>query len=255
MRKVAGMLEPLSVAKDGPVLMVQLENEFGSYGSDPEYLRELEAALRGGGYTGMLFAGDGSGEETQRRGGLPGLLKAANFGKEAKPAFETLEKIQPGKPRFTAEFWIGWFDQWGRPHHRINARQKSADLEWMMDEGVSFNLYMFHGGTTRGFWTGANLEGGTYRPTTNSYDYSAPLDESGRPTPKYHVFRDIIARRIGQEALPEIPAVSARGSIGTISFGEELSFLRRCRRARRRNFPPRWSSSGRAGDLSSTAPS
>ncbi|MCW1926013.1 beta-galactosidase [Luteolibacter arcticus] len=225
MRNVAGMLEPLSVAKDGPVLMLQLENEFGSFASDPEYLRELEAALRGGGYTGLLFAGDGPGEETQRRGGLPGLLKAANFGKEAKPAFETLEKVQPGKPRFTAEFWIGWFDQWGRPHHRIDARQKSADLEWMMDEGVSFNLYMFHGGTTRGFWTGANWDG-AYRPTTNSYDYSAPLDESGRPTPKYHIFREIISRRLGQETLPEVPALPSPGTIGPISLGEQLSFLK-----------------------------
>jgi beta-galactosidase len=237
MRKVGSMLEPLSVAKDGPVLMVQLENEFGSLGrSDPEYLQSLEGALRGGGYTGLLFAGDGHGEDAQRRGGLPGLLKAANFGNEAKPTFEALEKVQPGKPRFTAEFWVGWFDQWGRPHHRIDARQKAADLEWMMAEGVSFNLYMFHGGTTRGFWTGANIEG-DYRPTTNSYDYSAPLDESGRPTAKYHVFREIIARKIGQEALPEIPTFSATGSIGTISFSEQLPFLKSVPSGETKEFP------------------
>lgn len=225
MSKVAGMLEPLSVANGGPVLMLQVENEFGSFGTrDPEYLRAMEQALRSGGYRGLLFTGDGASEGNQQRGGTKDLLKAVNFGGEAKSAFATLAAVQPGKPRFTAEFWVGWFDQWGHPHHHIKAREKAADLEWMMAEGISFNLYMFHGGSTRGFWSGANWDG-SYRPTAGSYDYSAPLDESGRPTAKYDAFREIIGRKIGKDRLPAVPAMAPAGSVGTLSLSEELPLL------------------------------
>lgn len=221
MAKAVGLLEPLSVAEGGPVLMVQVENEFGHFGTrDPEYLRAMEQALRSGGHRGLLFTGDGATEAYQQRGGTKDLLKAVNFAGEAKSAFATLAAVQPGKPRFTTEFWVGWFDQWGRPHHDIEAREKALDLKWMMAEGISFNLYMFHGGTTRGFWSGANWDG-SYRPTAGSSDYSAPLDESGRPTAKYDAFREIIGRKIGMDRLPAVPA----GSIGTLSLGEELPLL------------------------------
>ncbi len=106
----------------------------------------------------------------------------------------------------------------------------------MMREGVSFNLYMFHGGTTPGFWNGGNWEG-NYRAQTNSYDYSAPLDESGRPTDKYHGFRHVIGRKIGMKNLPPIPAVAATGSVGTIVLSEESPFLAAVPRGETRDFP------------------
>lgn len=219
MRRMGAMLEPLSVSKGGPVIMVQLENEFGSFGKNKEYLQELEGAIRGGGYTGILFSGDGAGAGNLTNGSLPGMLKAVNFGDNAARAFQTLEATAPGQPKFNAEFWVGWFDQWERPHHQTGTRKKAIDLAWMMREGASFNLYMFHGGSTRGMWSGANLDS-RYRPTTCCYDYDAPLDESGRPTAKYYDFRSIIAKYASDEKLPEVPVIPPPSSIGTIKFTE-----------------------------------
>lgn len=220
MKRMGAMLQPLSVEKGGPVIMVQVENEYGFFGADTAYLKELERALRTGGYQGTVFTCDGGGETSLRRGGLPEGLKAANFGGGAESAFARLRGVSPAQPAFTAEFWIGWFDQWGRPHHLVPSHEKLADLEWMMKTGASFNLYMFHGGTTRGLWSGANWQD-RYRPTTDCYDYSAPLDESGRPTEKYFAFRSVIQSILKGENLPEVPKISKPASIGTIELKEQ----------------------------------
>lgn len=171
-----------------------------------------------------MFTCDGASVKALRNGGLDGVIKAVNFGRDAPRAFATLEQVAPGQPRLTAEHWIGWFDQWGKPHQVVETRTKAADLDWMMKNGVSFNLYMFHGGTTRGFWTGANWEG-RYRPTTTSYDYSAPLDESGRPTPKYHAFRSIITKHLPKGSVPDVPAVGPPGTIGRLPLTEQRPLL------------------------------
>jgi len=217
MKRMGEMLQPLSVAKGGPVLMVQLENEYGNFGGDAAYLEELQKALRSGGYQGLVYTADGASEKALTRGGRPGILKAANFGGQAKQAFDVLQTVRPGQPNFTAEFWVGWFDQWQRPHHFINPSDKLPDFEWMMKTGASFNLYMFHGGTTRGLWTGANWES-RYLPTTCCYDYSAPLDESGRPTEAYHAFRSVIQSSLKTEKLPVVPKLPGTASIGTITL-------------------------------------
>ena len=78
----------------------------------------------------------------------------------------------------------------------------------MLARGYSVNLYMFHGGTTFGFMNGANIDRGRYLPQTTSYDYDAALDESGRPTPKYFAFRDVIARRTGVTP-PPVPSIDS----------------------------------------------
>ncbi|MCW1914754.1 beta-galactosidase [Luteolibacter sp. GHJ8] len=218
LKRMAVMIEPLSISKGGPVIMVQLENEYANFAADQAYLQELQSALRGGGYSGMLFTCDMAMSEALEKGGMQGMVKAVNFGRDAGDAFRQLEKVAPDQPLFTAEFWVGWFDQWQRPHHRVNLQEKSEALAWMMERKASFNLYMFHGGTTRGMWTGANLEGSRYRPTTCGYDYDAPLDESGRPTEKYHAFRQIIAKHLKDETLPEVPASVPAGGIGAIEF-------------------------------------
>jgi beta-galactosidase len=184
----------------------------------------MQRALRAGGYRGMVFTCDGGGEDKLRRGGLAGVLKAANFGGRAESHFTALRRVSPEQPDFTAEFWVGWFDQWGRPHHLVDSQEKLADLEWMMRTGASFNLYMFHGGTTRGLLTGANWDG-RYRPSTDCYDYSAPLDESGRPTEKYHAFRSVIQATLKNEKLPDVPRMPSAASIGTIELKEQCRLL------------------------------
>jgi len=224
MRKVGELIAPLSAEQGGPILMVQLENEFGAYGANAEYLRAIEGALREGGYGGKVFTCDGASVQALRNGGLEGIMRAVNFGRDAPRAFATLEQVAPGQPRFTAEHWIGWFDQWGKPHQVVATRTKAADLEWMMKNGVSFNMYMFHGGTTRGFWTGANWEG-WHRPTTTSYDYAAPLDESGRPTPKYHAFRSIITNYLPKGSVPDVPDFKPPGTIGRLVLTEQRALL------------------------------
>ena len=224
MKRMGTMVQARSVAQGGPVLMVQLENEFGNFGADPEYLAELEKALRSGGYQGTVFTGDGPSETELRNGGRPGMLKAVNFGRNAERAFQTLRKVSPGQPDFTAEFWVGWFDQWGKPHHLIDAQEKLKDLDRMMRKGASFNLYMFHGGSTRGLWTGANWES-RYWPTTDSHDYCAPLDESGRPTEKYHAFRSVIQSALKTETLPQVPKIPDPASIGTLTLTEQCRLM------------------------------
>ncbi|QJE95721.1 glycoside hydrolase family 35 protein [Luteolibacter luteus] len=220
MKKMGAMIEPFTAAKGGPVIMVQLENEYGNtIKNDRQYLLDLQTAIRGGGYTGMLFTCDSAFPEALTKGSIPGLVKAVNFGDRAENAFRQLETANPGQPSFTAEFWVGWFDQWQRGHMRGDTRQKSAELAWMMEKGASFNLYMFHGGSTRGMWAGANFES-RYYPTTCGYDYDAPLDESGRPTAKYNAFRQIIGNRLKDEKLPELPVMKPAGSVGSIQLDE-----------------------------------
>lgn len=224
MKRMGEILRPLSVSEGGPVLMVQVENEFGNFGRDPEYLKELEGALRAGGYQGILFTGDGPMAGLLRGGGLPGMLKAVNFGRDADGAFEILKAVSPAQPAFNAEFWVGWFDAWEGPHHLVDTRQKVEDFRYLMQSGASFNLYMFHGGSTRGLWTGANWDK-SYRPTTCCYDYGAPLDESGRPTHLYHSFRSLIQEAEGERKLPEILAQKAPGSLGTLVLTERRLLL------------------------------
>ena len=127
-----------------------------------------------------------------------------NFGPGgAENAFAALHAFRPTQPLMSGEYWAGWFDQWGQPHARTNGDQQAREIDWMLSQGGSFSLYMFHGGTTFGFMNGANLDRG-YKPQVTSYDYDAALDESGRPRPKYFTFRDAIARHF--------PGIYAAGS-------------------------------------------
>lgn len=223
MQTMGRMIEPLSCRNGGPVIMVQIENEFGSSGKNQKYLRALQGALSEGGYEGLLFTSDGVSTDALRNGGLPGMLKAVNFNGDASRAFRKLTSVQRDRPRFNAEFWVGWFDQWGRPHHRIGTQHRAKQLAWMMRNEASFNLYMFHGGTTRGLWNGANYDG-EYRPTTGCYDYDAPLDEAGRPTSKFHVFQSVIDHYLEEENLSEIQVDrEPPGSLGTFRFEEWAS--------------------------------
>jgi beta-galactosidase len=206
--RVAGELAPLQASRGGPIIMVQIENEYGSFGNDKEYLRHIRETLARAGFgESLLYTADGPAELAN--GTLPDVLAVANFGPgEAKYALAALGKFEPGRPLMSGEYWDGWFDSWGAAHARTDTAQQIADLKWMLGQGYSVNLYMFHGGTTFGFMNGANLNSGThgaYAPQTTSYDYDAPLDEAGRPTKKFFAFRDVIRQvtRLEPPALPK----------------------------------------------------
>ncbi|MFF5900182.1 beta-galactosidase family protein [Streptomyces argenteolus] len=194
----------------GPVIMVQVENEYGSYGSDQEYLRELAHILREGGVTVPLFTSDGPEDHMLTGGSLPGVLATVNFGSHPAEAFRTLRRHQPAGPLMCMEFWCGWFAHWGagEPEPR-EARDAAAVLREILECGASVNIYMAHGGTSFGGWAGANRAGdlhdGALQPTVTSYDYGAPVDERGRPTELFRRFREVLAD-FADAAPPPVPA-------------------------------------------------
>ncbi|MFH8564407.1 beta-galactosidase family protein [Streptomyces sp. NPDC017988] len=196
-------------ADGGPVIMVQVENEYGSYGSDQVYLRRLVDLLRGEGVRVPLFTSDGPEDHMLSGGSIPGVLATANFGSGARSGFGTLRAHRPKGPLMCMEFWCGWFDHWGADHVVRDADDAAAALREILECGASVNLYMAHGGTNFAGWAGANRGGGALHdgplePDVTSYDYDAPIDESGRPTAKFWRFREVLAP-YATEPVPEPP--------------------------------------------------
>ncbi|MFF1479682.1 glycoside hydrolase family 35 protein [Streptomyces sp. NPDC058301] len=196
--------------RGGPVVLVQVENEYGSYGSDRVYLRTLADLLAELGVSVPLFTSDGPEDHMLSGGSLPGVLATANFGSGAREAFEVLRRHRPEGPLMCMEFWCGWFDHWGAEPVVRDAREAAGALREILECGASVNLYMAHGGTSFAGWAGANRDGeahlGMLRPDVTSYDYDAPIDEHGRPTPKFWAFREVLAE-YADGPLPEPPPV------------------------------------------------
>ena len=190
-------LAPLQYAHGGPIIAVQVENEYGSFDADHAYMEDIRHTLIDSGFdNALLYTADGADYVTN--GSLPDLPVAINFGTGDAPAeFAKLHKLRPQGPFMNGEYWDGWFDHWGDKHNTPDAKKQIADLEWMLGQGYSISLYMFHGGTSFGWMNGANWDKGEYQPDVTSYDYDVGLDESGRPTPKYFAFRDLIAKVTG----------------------------------------------------------
>lgn len=188
----------------GPILAVQLENEYGAHGDDTAYLAALADLLRRHGVDVPLFTCDQPADLA--RGGLDGVLATANFGSRTTEGLAALRAHQPRGPLMCSEFWIGWFDRWGGIHTRRAPADAAAELDALLTAGASVNIYMFHGGTNFGFTNGAN-DKGTYRPTVTSYDYDSLLDEAGDATDKYRAFREVIARHapVPDEPVPRPP--------------------------------------------------
>lgn len=191
--RVYEVVAPLQIDRGGPVILVQIENEYGAYGSDKAYLEHLVEVTRAAGITVPLTTIDQPTAQMLTDGSLPGLHLTASFGSRAAERLATLREHQPTGPLMCMEFWDGWFDSWGTHHHTTPVEQTAADLDVILASGGSVNFYMFHGGTNFGLTNGAN-DKGVYQPIATSYDYDAPLDEAGAPTAKYFAFRDVIAR-------------------------------------------------------------
>ncbi|TFC20592.1 beta-galactosidase [Cryobacterium sp. MDB1-18-2] len=209
-----GQLLPIvasrQIDRGGPVILVQIENEYGAYGADKDYLRALVDLNRAGGITVPLTTIDQPTDQMLTDGSLPGLHKTGSFGSRATERLATLRRHQPTGPLMCAEFWNGWFDHWGAHHHTTSAEDSARELDALLATGASVSLYMFTGGTNFGFTNGAN-DKGVFQPTVTSYDYDAPLSESGEVTEKYLAFREVLARYGPVPAeLPEaVPAAPA----------------------------------------------
>jgi beta-galactosidase len=215
-------LAPLQIGNGGPIIAVQVENEYGSYGDDHVYMEDIHHMLMDAGFTkAQLYTADGP--EQVPKGSLPELPAVINFGPGgAQDGFAKLKQLRPDGPMMSGEYWDGWYDHWGAPHMVDTVDQQAKDLDWMLRQGYSVSMYMFHGGTNFGWMNGANSKRKYYEPVVTSYDYNSPLDESGRPTPKYYRFREIIAKDTGVTP-PAVPEVQPTMTVPAISFTEGVS--------------------------------
>lgn len=195
---------PLQKAFGGPIVAVQVENEYGSFGSDSAYLTHLRDGLRDRGVVELLTTADGTEADMQRHGSIPGALGTFTFGSGVERAVDLLPA---GNPLVCGELWGGWFDHWGESHHVRSASSMMGTIDELFDAGGSISLYMAHGGTNFGLWAGANHDG-VIQPTVTSYDSDAPIGEDGRVNAKFTAVRDAFAaqRAMAVSDLPALPA-------------------------------------------------
>lgn len=178
-------------SRGGNVVMVQVENEYGSFGDDKEYLAHLRDGLIARGIEELLVTSDGPARRWLTGGTVEGALATVNFGSRALEVLAMAEQELPAQPQMCMEFWNGWFDHWGEEHHERTGGDAAGELADMLSHGMSVNFYMAHGGTNFGMQAGAN-HFGFLQPTTTSYDYDAPIAENGALTEKFHAFREVI---------------------------------------------------------------
>ncbi|MDR1555834.1 MAG: beta-galactosidase [Tannerellaceae bacterium] len=220
MAEIGKQLSGLQLANGGNILMVQVENEYGAYGSDKPYIAAVRDIVKASGFDKTpLFQCDWSSNFEENA--LDDLLWTINFGVGAPvdEQFRRLQELRPETPLMCSEYWSGWFDHWGAKHETRSADELVAGMKQMLDKQISFSLYMTHGGTSFGHWAGANFPG--YVPDCTSYDYDAPISESGRTTPKYFKVRELLQTYLPEgERLPDIPDSIPTIHIPAITFDE-----------------------------------
>lgn len=215
LKEVGRVLTPMQITNNGNILMVQVENEYGFYGDDAEYMGVMRQAVLDAGFEVPLFSCNPV--YTLKKGYRDDLFPVANFGADPKGGFEKLREVLPEGPLMCGEFYSGWFDTWGMPHTFGNTDAYLRDLEYMLDAGASFSIYMAHGGTSFGFWGGADRP---FKPDCSSYDYGAPISEAGNVTPKFNETKDLISKYLmpNEEALPAAPAPKPMTTFAEVSL-------------------------------------
>ncbi|KAL2095904.1 hypothetical protein ACEWY4_008052 [Coilia grayii] len=217
--KLIPRIAPLQFSNGGPIIAVQVENEYGSYSKDVEYMKYMKQAFLSRGITELLLTSDN--REGLQCGGVDGVLRTINLQKISYGALQSLADIQPERPLLVMEYWSGWFDVWGDSHHIFPAEDMVAVVTKLLERGASINLYMFHGGTSFGFMTGA-VDFGTYKPQISSYDYDAPLSECGDYTSKYHLLRNLL-KSYNSDPLPEPPTLQSRQAYEAVLISQHMS--------------------------------
>jgi len=214
---VGQQLAPLQVSRGGPIIMVQVENEYGSYGKDRDYIGIIRDNLKTAGFEVPLFTCDGPSQ--LKNDTRDDLFCVVNFGGNPEVNFKPLRDIRPKGPLMCGEYYPGWFDSWGKPHHTGESGRIVKELGWMMDHNASFSIYMVHGGTSFGFTAGANSP--PFSPQTTSYDYDAPISEPGWDTPKFFALRDLFLKHLAPgETLPDVPKRQPVIQIPPVNFTE-----------------------------------
>jgi len=213
----------LQIGRGGPIIGVQIENEYGNFGSDAAYMEHLHQIFLRAGFTSTLLY-TANPARTLANGSIPGVLAAVNFGiGHAEAGLDALEKLRPGAPLFASEYWPGWFDHWGQPHQTRPVEPQIKDLDYILRRNAGINIYMFHGGTSFGMMSGSSWTNNQFLPDVTSYDYDAPLDEAGYPTAKFYAYRDEIMRYLG-DPLPPVPSPPPVAAIApfTLTFASPL---------------------------------
>ena len=217
-KAVADQVADQTIANGGPILMVQVENEYGSYGIDKKYVSQIRDMLRKNFGDVILFQCDWASNFLNN--GLDDLVWTMNFGTGANidQQFAKLKEVRPDSPLMCSEFWSGWFDKWGANHETRPAADMIAGIDEMLSKGISFSLYMTHGGTNWGHWAGANSPG--FAPDVTSYDYDAPISESGQTTPKYWELRKTLAKYMDGKKQSKVPSLIKPIAIKEFEFTE-----------------------------------
>ncbi len=206
--EVGRQLAPLTIQNGGPIIMVQVENEYGSYGVNKQYVSQIRDIVKASGFDKVtLFQCDWA--SNFENNGLDDLLWTMNFGTGSNidAQFKRLKQLRPETPLMCSEFWSGWFDKWGARHETRPAKAMVEGINEMLSKNISFSLYMTHGGTSFGHWAGANSPG--FAPDVTSYDYDAPINEYGHATPKFWELRKTMQKYNGGKRLPDVPKPAA----------------------------------------------
>lgn len=225
-KEVARQIAPMQINRGGNILMVQVENEYGFYSNDKEYLAINKEMFIKAGFDGLLYTCDPAGKV--KDGHIPGLLPAVNGSSSPNEVKKLVREYHGGRgPFYVAEWYPAWFDWWGTPHHKVPAEDYAPKLDSLLAAGISVNMYMFHGGTTRAFMNGANdNDTAPYEPQISSYDYDAPLDEAGNVTPKFLAFRKVIENHLPKDVtLPPVPEPKKASALKPIVFNETVSLV------------------------------
>jgi beta-galactosidase len=214
---VGRQLAPLQITRGGPIIMVQVENEYGSYGNDRQYIGLLRDYLLAAGFEVPLFTCDGPSQ--LKNDTREDLFCVVNFGGNPESNFKALRQIRAQGPLMCGEYYPGWFDSWGKSHHTGDSSRIVKELGWMLEHNASFSIYMVHGGTSFGFTAGANCP--PFAPQTTSYDYDAPISEAGWDTSKFHALRELFLQHLAPgETLPAIPAHEPSITIDRMELSE-----------------------------------
>jgi len=203
--RLAEEIKPYLITKGGPLLMIQIENEYGSFGNDRQYLLRLKEVWSASGIDVPTFTGDGPTTYMLEAGSLPGSAVGLDSG-NSPAGFELANKMNPGVPVFSSETYPGWLTHWGEKWAKRDTAGLLKEVKFLMDNKKSFNFYVIHGGTNFGFTAGANSGGKGYEPDVTSYDYDAPVNEQGNATLKYIALRNLIGSYLPKgKKLPPIP--------------------------------------------------
>ena len=216
--RIFEIVRPRLISNGGNIIMMQIENEYGAFGDDKEYLTKLKEMYIQAGMDCVLFTCDWPYYCMMSAGKIPGIMTAGNFGSKPREAYDFIKKFDPDQPFFDSELWAGWFDNWiDKKHDAANPEETAKVVAELLDLGGNFNLYVFSGGTNFGFHNGANYLPGKYRPTVTSYDFDGVISEAGDLTPKYYAIKRVLEKHFGPA--PDIQVTdSEKRAYGKVNF-------------------------------------